>query len=76
MKKHVIVAFAYAVAAMACGVFYREFTKFNDFTGVTSLGKVHAPFPFGYGDVFARRTVRRKTFFQPTKIVQTVYDRL
>lgn len=41
MKKHVIVAFAYAVAAMACGVFYREFTKFNDFTGVTSLGKVH-----------------------------------
>ena len=41
MKKHVIVAFAYAVAAMACGVFYREFTKFNDFTGMTSLGKVH-----------------------------------
>ncbi|MEG1863445.1 MAG: DUF2871 domain-containing protein, partial [Oscillospiraceae bacterium] len=28
--------------AMAGGVFYREFTKFNKFTGVTALGKVHA----------------------------------
>ena len=27
---------------MAGGVFYREFTKFNNFTGVTALGKVHA----------------------------------
>lgn len=26
---------------MAGGVFYREFTKFNDFCGVTVLGKVH-----------------------------------
>lgn len=26
---------------MAGGVFYREFTKFNGFTGVTALGKVH-----------------------------------
>ena len=26
---------------MLGGVFYREFTKFNDFTGVTVLGKVH-----------------------------------
>lgn len=32
----------YAIAAMAGGVFYREFTKFNGFTGVTALGKVHA----------------------------------
>lgn len=41
MKKHIKIAFAYAVAAMACGVFYREFTKGMDFTGVTALGKVH-----------------------------------
>lgn len=27
---------------MAGGVFYREFTKYNGFTGVTVLGKVHA----------------------------------
>ena len=26
---------------MAGGVFYREFTKFNGYTGVTALGKVH-----------------------------------
>ncbi len=33
---------AYAIAAMAGGVFYREFTKWNGFTGNTMLGKVHA----------------------------------
>lgn len=33
---------AYAIAAMAGGVFYREFTKYSGFTGVTALGKVHA----------------------------------
>ena len=27
---------------MAGGVFYREFTRFHGFTGVTALGKVHA----------------------------------
>lgn len=26
---------------MAGGVFYREFTEYNGFTGVTALGKVH-----------------------------------
>lgn len=41
MKKHISIAFGYAIAAMACGVFYREFTKAYDFTGVTALGKVH-----------------------------------
>lgn len=41
MKKWVRIAFGYAIAAMAGGVFYREFTKFNGFTGVTALGKVH-----------------------------------
>ena len=41
MKKLLNTAFIYALAAMAGGVFYREFTKYNSFTGVTSLGKVH-----------------------------------
>lgn len=27
---------------MAGGVFYREFTKFNHYSGVTALGKLHA----------------------------------
>lgn len=42
MKKYLNYALAYAVAAMAGGVFYREFTKWNGFTGVTALSKVHA----------------------------------
>ncbi|MDD2354962.1 MAG: DUF2871 domain-containing protein [Lachnospiraceae bacterium] len=42
MKKYLNYALGYAIAAMAGGVFYREFTKWNGFTGVTALGKVHA----------------------------------
>ncbi|MCI2058227.1 MAG: DUF2871 domain-containing protein [Oscillibacter sp.] len=41
MKKYLNFSLGYAVAAMAGGVFYREFTKWNGFTGVTALGKVH-----------------------------------
>lgn len=41
MKKYLNISLVYAVAAMAGGVFYREFTKFNQFTSVTALGKVH-----------------------------------
>lgn len=42
MKKYLNISLVYAVSAMAGGVFYREFTKYNGFTGVTVLGKVHA----------------------------------
>lgn len=41
MKKYLNLAFVYAIAAMAGGVFYREFTKWNGFAGRTALGKVH-----------------------------------
>lgn len=41
MKRLINYALGYAIAAMLSGVFYREFTKFNGFTGVTILGKVH-----------------------------------
>ena len=41
MKKYINIAMIYAIAAMVGGVFYREFTKFNGFIGVTVLGKVH-----------------------------------
>lgn len=40
-KKYFNIALIYAVAGMVFGVFYREFTKLNDFTGETMLGKVH-----------------------------------
>ena len=42
MKRYLNLSLVYAVAAMAGGVFYREFTKLNNFDGVTALGKVHA----------------------------------
>lgn len=41
MKRYMNPAVIYAILAMVGGVFYREFTKFNGFTGVTALGKVH-----------------------------------
>lgn len=41
MKRHIKFAFVYAILAMICGVFYREFTKAYEFTGVTALGKLH-----------------------------------
>ncbi|MGN0982865.1 MAG: DUF2871 domain-containing protein [Candidatus Limivicinus sp.] len=41
MKKYLNISLAYAIAAMAGGVFYREFTKYMGYTGVTALGKVH-----------------------------------
>jgi Protein of unknown function (DUF2871). len=40
-KKYFNLALIYATAAMIGGVFYREFTKWNGFTGATALGKVH-----------------------------------
>ncbi|MCI9597964.1 MAG: DUF2871 domain-containing protein [Firmicutes bacterium] len=41
MKKYLNISLIYAILAMAGGVFYREFTKLNGFTGVTVLGKAH-----------------------------------
>lgn len=41
MKKLINRAFVYLVAALAAGVFYREFTKFNGFTGKTAPAFLH-----------------------------------
>ena len=51
MKRYMNLALLYAVLAMAGGVFYREFTKFNGFTGKTTLGVVHTHY-FLLGMVF------------------------
>lgn len=42
MKKYLNFSLLYAFAAMLCGVFYREFTKWNGYNEVTTLGKAHA----------------------------------
>ena len=41
MKRYMNSAILYAVLAMVFGVFYREFTKFNGFTGKTNLSVMH-----------------------------------
>lgn len=41
MKRYMTTSFIYALIAMAGGVFFREFTKFNGFTSKTSLGVLH-----------------------------------
>lgn len=41
MKKMINTSFVYLVLALVAGVFYREFTKFNGFTGKTALGVLH-----------------------------------
>lgn len=51
MRRHCIFAFAYAIAAMACGVFYREFTKFSGYTAKTTLSVIHTHY-FMLGMVF------------------------
>ena len=51
MKRYMNTALLYAVFAMAGGVFYREFTKFNGFTGKTTPSVVHTHY-FLLGMVF------------------------
>lgn len=41
LKKILNTSFFYAILAMVAGVFYREFTKFNGFTGKTTLSVIH-----------------------------------
>ena len=51
MKRYANAALAYALTAMAGGVFYREFTKLNGFTGKTTLSVLHTHY-FLLGMVF------------------------
>ena len=49
MKKLIHTAMTYSIAAIAAGVFYREFTKFNGYTGETVLRYIHVHL-FALGD--------------------------
>ncbi|UTY39917.1 DUF2871 domain-containing protein [Allocoprobacillus halotolerans] len=51
MKKMINTSFMYLILALVAGVFYREFTKFNAFSGQTALGIVHTHF-FILGVIF------------------------
>ncbi|MCI9553153.1 MAG: DUF2871 domain-containing protein [Acutalibacter sp.] len=41
MRKYINISFIYAIAAIVCGVFYREFTKLTGFSGKTTLAFTH-----------------------------------
>ena len=41
LKRYIHTAIFYALMAMAGGVFYREFTKYNHYSGRTTLAFVH-----------------------------------
>lgn len=51
MKRYINAAIVYTVLAMLSGVFYREYTKFYDFTDRTVLGVLHTHY-FVLGMVF------------------------
>ena len=44
MKHYANASLVYAAAAMVSGVFYREYTKWNGFTGYTNLSVMHAQY--------------------------------
>ena len=79
MKKYIKIAFVYAVLAMASGVFYREFTKFNEFTAKTALSVTHLHFFFLGTVVFLliclladRSNLETLKVFRPAIIVYNV----
>ena len=41
MKKLFNLSFFYLILGLALGIFFREFTKFNTFTGITTLSTAH-----------------------------------
>lgn len=51
MRKYINFALVYAIIAMVCGVFYREFTKFYGYTDKTNLSTMHTHY-FMLGMVF------------------------
>lgn len=51
IKRYMNTALLYAILAMIGGIFYREFTKFNHFSGKTALSVIHTHY-FMMGMVF------------------------
>ena len=76
MKRYLNTSLVYAILAMVGGVFYREFTKFNGFTGKTTLAVVHTHY-FLLGMLFFLLLLLLEKSFAftsaKTKQVLTVY---
>ena len=61
MKKMINTSMAYFILAILAGVFYREFTKYNGYTGETMLGYMHTHlFVLGNVPVFNSGVILQK----------------
>ena len=71
MKRYLNISIIYAILAMVGGVFYWEFTKFNDFEGVTVLSKIHTHlFVLGMIIFLFVELFRRQSDFTTKKMFQ------
>ena len=68
-KRYANLALFYAIAAMAFGVFYREYTKFSHFSGQTNLSVIHTHyFLLGMFFFLVLRALDRSFFFSGNKV--------
>ncbi|MBO0431594.1 DUF2871 domain-containing protein [Enterococcus sp. DIV0660C] len=74
MKKVMNTAIVYFVLAMSSGVFYREITKLNDFTGQTVLAVVHTHlFALGTGLFLLMAVFLKLTHMEENKLYKKFY---
>ena len=79
MRKHIDIAIAYASAALAFGVYYRELTMIMGFTGITMLSKVHPHLfmlgmaVFLFASLFSeRRAIEKTRTYRPFMICYNI----
>lgn len=79
MRKHIDIAIAYASAALAFGVYYRELTRIMGFTGITMLSKVHPHLfmlgmaVFLFASLFSeRRAIEKTRTYRPFMICYNI----
>ncbi|MDY5931994.1 MAG: DUF2871 family protein [Candidatus Ornithospirochaeta sp.] len=79
MRKHTDIAIAYASAALAFGVYYRELTRIMGFTGITMLSKVHPHLfmlgmaVFLFASLFSeRRAIEKTRTYRPFMICYNI----
>lgn len=69
MKRYINYSIVYAVLAMIGGVFYRKFTKMNDYTAWTTLSVVHTHYFMGMTFFLILGYVSMKVIFKSNRAV-------
>nr|WP_325302815.1 DUF2871 domain-containing protein [uncultured Dysosmobacter sp.] len=70
MRRYGTAAVVYTALALAGGVFYREFTKFQGFTGETALSVVHTHYFLLGMMVFLLLALLERSFSFTTRVVR------